>query len=77
MECAGDILSSVIIVRLPFPLRSQSMEYKRSKCASTSEFNTGSDYHAYVQDLQLQYKAGILCGSLVRKASRQFRQYFY
>lgn len=77
VDCAGDILSSVIIVRLPFPLRSQSMEYKRSKCASTSEFNTGSDYHAYVQDLQLQYEAGILCCSLVRKASRQFRQYFY
>ena len=46
-------------------------------CMNYSEFNTGSDYHAYVQDLQLQYKAGILCGSLVRKASRQFRQYFY
>lgn len=77
VDCAGDILSSVIIVRLPFPLRSQSMEYKRSKCASTSECNTGSDYHAYVQDLQLQYEAGILCCSLARKASRQFRQYFY
>lgn len=38
VDCAGDILSSVIIVRLPFPLRSQSMEYKRSKCASTGEF---------------------------------------
>jgi ATP-dependent DNA helicase DinG len=38
VDCSGDILSSAIIVRLPFPLRSQSMEYKRSKCASTSEF---------------------------------------
>ena len=41
-----------------------------------SEFNVGSDYHAYVQDLQLQYEAGILCGSLVQKASRQCRQFF-
>ena len=38
VDCAGDILSSVILVRLPFPLRSQSMEYKRSKCASTHAF---------------------------------------
>lgn len=38
VDCAGDILSSVIIVRLPFPLRSQAMELKRSACADTGEF---------------------------------------
>ena len=38
VDCAGDILSSVIIVRLPFPLRSQTMEFKKSNCGSTKEF---------------------------------------
>lgn len=38
VDCAGDILSSVIIVRLPFPLRSQTMEFKKSNCESTKEF---------------------------------------
>ena len=38
VDCAGDILSSVIIVRLPFPLRSQTMEFKKSNCKSTKEF---------------------------------------
>ncbi len=38
VDCAGDILSSVIIVRLPFPLRSQTMEFKKSSCGSTKEF---------------------------------------
>lgn len=38
VDCAGDILSSMIIVRLPFPLRSQTMELKKARCASTREF---------------------------------------
>lgn len=38
VDCAGGILSSVIIVRLPFPLRSQTMEFKKSNCGSTKEF---------------------------------------
>ena len=38
VDCAGDILSSVIIVRLPFPLRSQTMEFKKLSCKSTGEF---------------------------------------
>ena len=38
VDCAGDILSSVIIVRLPFPLRSQLMEYKRTQYGSVREF---------------------------------------
>lgn len=38
VDCAGDILSSVIIVRLPFPLRTQAMEFKKKACASTGEF---------------------------------------
>lgn len=38
VDCAGDILSSVIIVRLPFPLRTQIMEFKKKACANTNEF---------------------------------------
>ena len=38
VDCAGDILSSVIIVRLPFPLRSQTMEFKKLNCKNTGEF---------------------------------------
>ena len=45
-------------------------------CMNYSEFNTGSSYLAYVKDLKLQYEAGILCGSLVQKASHQCRQFF-
>lgn len=38
VDCAGDILSSVIIVRLPFPLRTQAMEFKKRACGNTKEF---------------------------------------
>ena len=38
VDCAGDGLSSVIITRLPFPLRSALMEQKKDKCASVPEF---------------------------------------
>lgn len=38
VDCAGDILSSVIIVRLPFPLRSQTMEFKKMSSKNTKEF---------------------------------------
>ena len=38
VDCSGDILSSVIIVRLPFPLRSQTMEFKKMSCKNTKEF---------------------------------------
>lgn len=38
VDCAGDILSSVIIVRLPFPLRSQAVELKRRAWGDTREF---------------------------------------
>lgn len=38
VDCAGDGLSSVIIARLPFPLRSATMEQKKDKYASITEF---------------------------------------
>ena len=38
VDCAGDGLSSVIITRLPFPLRSALMEQKKDKCSSVPEF---------------------------------------
>lgn len=38
VDCAGDLLSSVIIVRLPFPLRSVAMEQKKENCQSVHEF---------------------------------------
>ncbi len=38
VDCPGDILSSVIIVRLPFPLRSHSLENRLTEYGSTKEF---------------------------------------
>jgi len=38
VDCIGDCLSSVIIVRLPFPRRSASLEQKKEDCASLPEF---------------------------------------
>ncbi len=38
VDCIGDTLSSVIIVRLPFPIRSAIMEVKKQNCANTPEF---------------------------------------
>ena len=38
VDCVGDILSSVIIVRLPFPLRTEALEQKKGNCDSTHEF---------------------------------------
>ena len=38
IDCPGDCLSSLIIVRLPFPIRSIEMERKRLSCEDTGEF---------------------------------------
>lgn len=38
VDCAGDCLSSVIIVRLPFPMRSALMEEKKDACDSVADF---------------------------------------
>lgn len=38
VDCVGDCLSSVIIVRLPFPMRNALMEEKKDSCATTGEF---------------------------------------
>lgn len=38
VDCVGDCLSSVIIVRLPFPIRSATLEQKKDECDDTSEF---------------------------------------
>ena len=38
VDCVGDCLSSVIIVRLPFPLRSARMEEKKEACKDVGEF---------------------------------------
>lgn len=38
VNCVGDILSSVIIVKLPFPLRTELLEQKKKECDSVSEF---------------------------------------
>lgn len=38
VDCAGDCLSSVIIVRVPFPRRSAIMELKCAECKSTRDF---------------------------------------
>lgn len=38
VNCVGDILSSVIIVKLPFPLRTELLEQKKKECDSVPEF---------------------------------------
>lgn len=38
VDCIGDSLSSVIIVRLPFPIRSAIMENKKKEFANTPQF---------------------------------------
>ena len=38
VDCVGDCLSSVIIVRLPFPIRSVLMEEKKNCCFDVKEF---------------------------------------
>ena len=38
VDCVGDCLSSVIIVRLPFPMRSALMEEKKDTCDTVAEF---------------------------------------
>ena len=38
VDCVGDRLSSVIIVRLPFPIRNVLMEEKKDRCADVKEY---------------------------------------
>lgn len=38
VNCVGDVLSSVIIPRLPFPIRSAVLEGKKESCANSVEF---------------------------------------
>lgn len=38
VDCVGDCLSSVIIVRLPFPIRSAAMEEKKEACENVPKF---------------------------------------
>lgn len=38
VDCVGDCLSSVIIVRLPFPMRSALMEEKKENCDNVGAF---------------------------------------
>ncbi|MBO5015180.1 MAG: ATP-dependent DNA helicase [Bacteroidaceae bacterium] len=38
VDCVGDCLSSVIIVKLPFPMRSAIMEEKKENCNDVGEF---------------------------------------
>lgn len=38
VDCVGDCLSSVIIIRLPFPIRSAAMEEKKEACENVPKF---------------------------------------
>ena len=38
VNCVGDVLSSVIIPRLPFPMRSAVLEGKKESCTNSVEF---------------------------------------
>lgn len=60
VDCAGDKLSSVIIVRLPFPLRSAAMEEKKSASANVSAFINGYA----VPEMLIKLRQGV--GRLIR-----------
>ena len=60
VDCVGDCLSSVIIVKLPFPMPSAIMEERRENCETTSEFV--SKY--CTPDMLIKLRQGV--GRLVR-----------
>lgn len=63
VDCAGDILSSVIIVRLPFPVPTLAMDYKRAQCGSKGRF-----IHTFIiPQMILKLRQG--AGRLVRTES--------
>ena len=60
VDCVGDGLSSVIIVRLPFPLRSAAMEQKKEAVADVAKF-----VHEYaVPEMLIKLRQGV--GRLIR-----------
>ena len=60
VDCAGDVLSSVIIVKLPFPLRTEALEQKKANCETMSEF-----VHTYaVPQMIIKLRQG--AGRLIR-----------
>ena len=61
VDCVGDILSSVIVVRLPFPIRSTAMEEKKKACGSVSTFI--QDYAVPEMLMKLRQGAGRLIRS--------------
>lgn len=60
VDCVGDGLSSVIIVRLPFPLRSAAMEQKKEAIGDVAKF-----VHEYaVPEMLIKLRQGV--GRLIR-----------
>ena len=60
VDCVGDGLSSVIIVRLPFPLRSATMEQKKEAVGDVAKF-----VHEYaVPEMLIKLRQGV--GRLIR-----------
>lgn len=60
VDCIGDGLSSVIIVRLPFPLRSATMEQKKEAVGDVAKF-----VHEYaVPEMLIKLRQGV--GRLIR-----------
>ena len=60
VDCAGDRLSSVIIVRLPFPMRSAALEQKKEACGCVHTFV--QEYA--VPEMLIKLRQG--CGRLIR-----------
>ncbi len=63
VDCVGDKLSSVIIVRLPFPMRSATMEEKKSASTNVRAF---IDEYA-VPEMLIKLRQGV--GRLIRSES--------
>ena len=58
VDCVGDMLSSVIVVRLPFPRRCATMEQKKKQCADVASFV--QDYAVPEMLIKLRQGAGRL-----------------
>lgn len=63
VDCAGDTLSSLIIVRLPFPIRSATMQQKQIACDDVATFIQGYA----VPEMLIKLRQGI--GRLIRTES--------
>ncbi len=65
IDIPGDILSSLIIVKMPFPIPDPILDYERTLYSTLSEFKQ----HVLIPQMQIKIKQG--CGRLIRSETDQ------